>query len=217
MRSIFDEKLENLHRNLSQMGRMVNEAIYKAVKSLQLKDNELAQNVISFDVEINEMEHKINQKCYEIIALEQPNTTDLRRVISVLRATADLERMGDHARSIAKVTIELKDSQEEKELTVKIISMGEKVNTMCTNIIDAFIENDLNKARQIAKKDTEIDEMYQHLRMLAINYMQEDSSVVQVAAAYSFVGMHLERIGDYIKNIGEGIIYLNTGKIVDFD
>src|SRR5699024_5566054 len=102
MRTVFDERLAEIHRDLSQLGRMVNEAIYKSVKALVDHDAELAQEVITGDLKINDKENEIDRKCYEIIALQQPNTTDLRRVLAVMRASSDLERMGDHAQSVSK-------------------------------------------------------------------------------------------------------------------
>lgn len=217
MRSIFDEKLAEIHRDLSQLGRMVNEAIYKSVKALNSHDAELAQEVIDGDAKINQKENDIDRKCYEIIALEQPNATDLRRVLAVMRASSDLERMGDHAQNISEVTINVKGNKRDSNLEEKIAKIGDKINSMCSDIIDAFVEFDVDKARATAKRDTEIDEQYHDLRMSALELMKHDPDSVLAAADYSFVGMHLERIGDYITNIAEWIVYLDTGEIVDLD
>jgi phosphate transport system protein len=217
MRTVFDERLAEIHRDLSQLGRMVNEAIYKSVKALVNHDAELAQEVITGDLKINDKENEIDRKCYEIIALQQPNTTDLRRVLAVMRASSDLERMGDHAQSVSKVTINVKGNKRDSHLEDIISEMGEKISAMCTDIIDAFVEFDVKKARATADRDSEIDELYHKLRFSALELMKEDPESVLAAADYSFVGMHLERIGDYTTNIGEWIVYLDTGEIVDLD
>ena len=217
MRTVFDEKLAEIHRDLSQMGRMVNEAIYKSVKALVNHDANLAQQVIDGDQKINQKENDIDRKCYEIIALQQPNTSDLRRVLSVMRASSDLERMADHAQNISEVTIRVKGNKRDENLEHHIAQMGDKINSMCSNIIDAFVEFDVDKARATAKRDVEIDEEYHALRDSAMKLMREDPEAVLAASDYSFVGMHLERIGDYIKNIGEWIVYLDTGEITDLD
>ena len=217
MRSVFDEKLAEIHRELSQLGRMVNEAIYKSVKALINHDAELAQEVIDGDLKINQKENEIDRKCYEIIALEQPNASDLRRVLAVMRASSDLERMGDHAENISKVTINVKGNKRDTGLEKEIAQIGDKINTMCSDIIDAFVEFDVEKAKATAEKDNEVDEQYHLLRMSSIELMKRDSESVLAAADYSFVGMHLERIGDYITNIAEWIVYLDTGEIVDLD
>jgi len=215
MRTDFDEKLAELHRELSQLGRMVNEATYKSVKALTNHDAELAQQVIDGDKKINQKENDIDRKSYEIIALQQPNATDLRRVLAVMRASSDLERMGDHARSVSKVTINVKGNKRDEELENLLSQMGEKISVMCTDIIDAFVEYDVKKAKATAERDGEVDSIYQDLRFAALEIMKEDPDTVLSAADYSFAGMHLERIGDYVKNIAEWIVYLDTGDIVD--
>ncbi len=217
MRRVFDEKLAEIHRDLSQLGRMVNEAIYKSVKGLINHDAELARQVIDGDEKINQKENDIDRKCYEIIALQQPNTTDLRRILAVMRASSDLERMADHAQSISEVTINVKGNKRDAGLEASISELGDKINTMCTDIIDAFVEFDVKKARETAKRDEEIDTGYHELRLKALELMKDDPDAVLAASDYSFVGMHLERIGDYVKNIGEWILYLDTGEITDLD
>ena len=217
MRTIFDEKLAEIHRDLLQLGRMVNETIYKSVKGLVNHDAVIAQQVIDGDEKINQKENDIDRKSYEIIALQQPNASDLRRVLAVMRASSDLERMGDHAQNISEITINVKGKKRDEDLEHTISQMGEKITVMCTDIIDAFVEFDVEKARTTAKRDKEVDELYQKLRFAAVELMKHDPDSVLAAADYSFVGMHLERIGDYVKNIAEWIVYLDTGEIIDLD
>jgi len=217
MRTGFDEKLAEIHRELSQLGRMVNEATYKAVKALVNHDADLAEQVIDGDKKINQKENDIDRTSYETIALQQPNTKDLRRVLAVMRASSDLERIGDHAVSISKVTINVKGNKRDEELENLISQMGEKISVMCSDIIDAFVEFDIEKAKATANRDVEVDSLYSELRFAALEIMKEDPDSVLGAADYSFVGMHLERIGDYVKNIAEWIVYLDTGDIVDLD
>ena len=217
MRTIFDEKLAEIHRDLLQLGRMVNDTIYKSVKGLVNHDAVIAQQVIDGDEKINQKENEIDRKSYEIIALQQPNASDLRRVLAVMRASSDLERMGDHAASVSETTIRVKGKKRDEDLELIISQMGEKITSMCTDIIDAFVEFDVDKARTTAKRDKEVDELYLSLRLAAVKLMKQDPDSVLAAADYSFVGMHLERIGDYVKNIAEWIVYLDTGKITDLD
>ena len=217
MRTIFDEKLAEIHRDLLQLGRMVNDTIYKSVKGLVNHDAVIAQQVIDGDEKINQKENEIDRKSYEIIALQQPNASDLRRVLAVIRASSELERMGDHAASVSETTIRVKGKKRDEDLEHIISQMGEKITSMCTDIIDAFVEFDVDKARTTAKRDKEVDELYLSLRLAAVKLMKQDPDSVLAAADYSFVGMHLERIGDYVKNIAEWIVYLDTGKITDLD
>lgn len=215
MRTVFDENLEDIHEELSKLGRMVNIAIEKSVEALVEHDVDIANEVKEGDKEINQMQNDIDQKCYEIIALQQPNTFDLRRVMAVMRAASELERMGDHAENIADVTINVKGTKRDHELEEQISEIGDIINEMCHDIIEAFIDFDVERARKTAKEDRLVDRLYNDLRLSALTLMEKDKKYVLAAADYSFVGMHLERIGDYIKNIAEWIVYLDTGEISD--
>lgn len=215
MRTVFDENLADIHVELSELGKKVNEAINKAVIALVNHDVTIANEVIADDSKINQHQNEIDQKCYEIIALQQPNTFDLRRVLAVMRAASELERMGDHAANVAEVTINVKGTNRDEKLENQISKIGDRLNLMCHAIIEAFVDFDVAKAQRTAKEDKIVDQMYIELRELALALMQRNPKYVFAAADYSFVGMHLERIGDYIKNIAEWIVYLDTGEIVD--
>ncbi len=215
MRRVFDEKLAEIHRDLLELGVFVNRAIDQSVRAFGEHDVELAKEVIENDKIINDKENEIDRKCTEIIALQQPNTSDLRRVIAVIRAASNLERMGDHAVNIAEATINIKGQKRLMQLEVLIESMGKKVITMTKDIIDAFVDFNVVAAREIAERDKDIDNHYNLLRLTAIEEMREDPDIVLATSDYSFVGRDLERIGDYVTNIGEGIIYLDSGEIVD--
>lgn len=217
MRKIFDEKLAEIHRDLLQLGVMVNRAICKSVKAFVTKDIHLADEIIKNDLFINQKENEIDKKCTEIIALQQPLASDLRRVIAVIRASSNLERMGDHAQNIAEATINIKDEKQLTELETIFKAMGDKVIQMSADIIDAFVDFNVEAAKEIAMRDEEIDNSYNLFRLTAIDIMKEDPSTVFAASDYSFIGRDLERIGDYITNIAEGIVYLDSGKIVDLN
>lgn len=215
MRTVFDENLEDIHEELSKLGQMVNTAIAKSVKALAEHDVDIANEVREGDGAINQMQNEIDQKCYEIIALQQPNTFDLRRVMAVMRAASELERMGDHAENIADVTINVKGTKRDNDLEQQIIEMGEIINQMSHDIIEAFVDFDIERAKATAKEDRLVDRLYNDLRLSALSLMEKDTKYILAAADYSFVGMHLERIGDYIRNIAEWIVYLDTGEITD--
>lgn len=215
MRTNFNQKLEEVHRKLLEMGVFVDRNISDAVQAFIEHDVDLAKKVIEGDLRINEMQRIIDRECEEIIALEQPNTTDLRRVIASLRTSSNLERMGDHAENISDITISIVDKKRNPEREVKIDEMAKIVKEMTKDIIDAFIDFDVDKAREIAKRDKQVDTLYHDLRNATIEAFRIASDDASVAVDYQFVAMHLERIGDYVKNISEGIIYLDTGNITD--
>lgn len=215
MRTNFDQKLSDVHRQLLEMGVLVIRNISNTVEAFNKRDVQLAQEVIDSDVRVNKMEAKIDRVCEQIIAMEQPNTSDLRRIIAILRASSNLERMGDHAQNISEITIEIEDKKRVDELEDILIEMAQIVMKMAEDIIDAFVEFDVDRAREIAKRDKEVNKLYHNLRGLVIEQLKSMPDSVDVLTDYNFAGKYLERIGDYVKNISEGIIYLDTGDVTD--
>jgi phosphate transport system protein len=217
MRTVFDQKLDELHRDLLRLGLKTNEAISKAVKTFIQLDKDMAQEIIKEDKNINNMEREIEQKSTELIAVQQPNASDLRKIIAVLRATSTLERMADHAQNIAEATLNIRKNKRDEQLEAIIKEMFEKVQNMSKEILDAFVDFDVDKATEIAKRDIEVDKLYNELRMTTIKSMQKDPQTVNAGSDYAFIGMDLERIGDYVTNIAESIVYLDTGEVVDLN
>lgn len=217
MRRAYDEELKRLHRQFFLMGNRVNEAIYKSIKAFVNHDKELAKQVIDEDIKINELEHQLEQDCIELIALQQPVTADLRKIITVMKASADLERMGDHAVSISKSTIRVKGNKRNKEIEDKISLAGEKIKKMGQEIVDAYIQYDSEKAHQIADKDEEIDILANEIKKASIEEMRKDAELVLGATDYILVSTYIERMGDYITNICEWILYFETGKIQELN
>ncbi|MBL5766737.1 MULTISPECIES: phosphate signaling complex protein PhoU [Heyndrickxia] len=215
-RRVFEDRLTELHETLMSMGLLVEEAIYKSVTSLVNKNSELALEVVLDDERINEYEVEIEKKCFELIALQQPVGTDLRRIATMLKVATDLERMGDHAVSIAKSTIRLKDETYLKPL-IDIPKMAEIVKAMVREVLDAYISLDRDGAVAVSKKDDEIDKYLSMIFMELIEIMQQDSTKVNQALHFLLVAQHLERIGDYVTNVCEWIVYLKTGSLVDLN
>lgn len=217
MRTVFDQKLDELHRELLRLGIKVNEAISKSVDTFIELDKGKAQEIIKEDKNINDIEREIEQASTELIAVQQPNAKDLRRIIAVLRATSTLERMADHAQNIAEATINIRGNKRIEKMEKIIEEMFEKVLNMSKDILDAFVDFDVDKAVEIAKRDVEVDALYNELRATAIKSMQRDPETVDAGSDYAFIGMDLERIGDYVTNIAENIVYLDTGEVVDLN
>lgn len=217
MRRAYDEELAMLHRQFSQMGKMVNEAIYKSIKAFANHDKKLAKQVIEEDTKINQLEHDIEQTCVELIALQQPVTADLRKIIMIMKASADLERMGDHAVSISKSTIRVKGNKRKEKIEKKISKAGEKIKSMGNEILDAFIAYDEELAYEIAIKDQEIDALTNEIKHDCIDEMKKDPELVLGATDYMLASTYIERIGDYVTNIAEWIVYFRTGEIQELN
>jgi phosphate transport system protein len=215
LRSQFEEQLTALHNEFYEMGQAVSENISKSVKSFIDHDRKLAQEVIDNDSNINDMEIHLEKRSFELIALQQPVTSDLRTIITVMKASSDLERMGDHAVSIAKSTIHLKGETRITEVEEELGEMMGKVKHMVDAVLKAYINQDAKSARIIATWDDEVNTHMKSIRKHAIRTMQEDVETIISGNDYLHVAIYLERIGDYVTNICEWIVYLQSGKITE--
>ncbi|WP_423190320.1 phosphate signaling complex protein PhoU [Alkalibacterium sp. f15] len=217
MRRAFEEELSNLHSQFYQMGLMVSESIYLSVKGFTAHDKGIAEKIVENDPLINEQQVKIETKSIELIALQQPVTSNLRHIITIMKACADLERMGDHAVNIAKATIRVKGNKRNLDIENELAVMAEKVKKMVERALKAFIEMDVEEAKNIALTDDEIDQIAFELHKRTINEMKLDPEIVLGATNYILVAGNLERIGDYVTNLCEWIVYLETGKITELN
>ncbi|HHK1591793.1 TPA: phosphate signaling complex protein PhoU, partial [Streptococcus pyogenes] len=213
LRTKFEEELDKLHNQFYSMGTEVLAQINKTVRAFVSHDRELAKEVIEEDDTINNFETKLEKKSLEIIALQQPVSNDLRMVITVLKASSDIERMGDHAASIAKATIRMKGEERIPVVEEQINLMGKAVKQMVEEALNAYINADDTKAYEIAASDEIIDQYFRNIQTLAVEEIRKSPDAVFAGKEYFQVLMYLERIGDYARNICEWIVYLKTGKI----
>lgn len=217
LRTQFEEELLNLHNQFYEMGMMVSNAVHKSVRSYIKHDKQIAQEVIDHDEAINNMEIRLEKKSFEMIALQQPVTTDLRMIITVMKASSDLERMADHAVSIAKSTIRVKGETRIAEIEKEISDMSDYVKKMVDNVLVAYVKTNEQDARVIANMDQRVNEFYSSIYHKAIESMKENPETVVSGTDYLYVAQYLERIGDYVTNICEWIVYLATGKITELN
>ena len=216
LRSQFEEELDKLHNQFYAMGNEVLGQINKTVRAFITHDRQLAKEIIEADAKINEFELKLEQKSLEIIALQQPVSADLRAVITVLKATSDLERMGDHAVSIAEATIRMKGEVRIPAVEEEINKMGRQVRQLVEAVLDLYLhKGDSDQAYDIAAKDELINQYFDQIRELATEGIKKAPDSIVTGRDYFQVISYLERIGDYAKNICEWVVYLNTGKITE--
>ena len=215
MREEFTDELNELHVRFSEMGMMVNEAISKSVRAFINHDKALARQVIEEDDQINEREVDLEKRSFEMIALQQPVASELRMVVTVMKAVNDLERMGDHAVSIAKSTIRVKGNTRVPEIEEMLAAMADAVKEMVSEVLDAYVKEDEDRARWIAGQDHGINDFSYKIYQECIAEMQADAETVVGGMDYMLVASYLERIGDYVTNICEWIVYLKTGKITE--
>ena len=217
LRTQFEEELLNLHNQFYEMGMMVSSAVHKSVRAYIKHDKSLAQEVIENDININNMETRLEKKSFEMIALQQPVTTDLRMIITVMKASSDLERMADHAVSVAKSTIRVKGQTRIPEIDKEISDMSDYVKKMVDNVLVAYVKTDEKDARTIANMDQRVNDYFNRIYNATIKNMQENPETVISGTDYLNVASYLERIGDYVTNICEWIVYLATGKITELN
>lgn len=211
----FEEELDKLHNQFYSMGTEVLAQLNKTVRAFVSHDRDLAKEVIEEDDLINEFETKLEKKSLEIIALQQPVSNDLRTVITVLKASSDIERIGDHASSIAKATIRMKGEERLPIVEEQINQMGKAVKRMVEDALNAYITADEAKAYEIAANDEIIDNYFRDIQALAVEEIRKTPDAVFAGKEYFQVLMYLERIGDYARNLCEWIVYLKTGKIIE--
>lgn len=215
-RTSFDNNLQVLHNDLIRMGSIVEKQIYQSVEAMKNGDYEAAEQIIKDDDIVDNLDREISDKCIKLIGREQPLAIDLRTIFTTSKIVTDLERMADHAVDIAKITIRLKGQKYIKPL-IDIPKMGEIVQLMIKESLDAYVEGDLDKAYKVCKMDDEIDDLYKKVFMDLLNMMKVDNSTVEQGSQFLFVCKFLERIADHVTNICEWTIYLVTGEQMDLN
>ena len=215
LRVQFEEDLEKLHNQYYAMGNEVLSQINRTVRAFVTHDRELARQVIEDDAEVNEYEVKLEKKSLEIIALQQPVSQDLRTVITVLKASSDLERMGDHAVSIAKATVRMKGEVRIESVEDAISKMGRDVKNFVEETLNVYLNGNVDQAYAVAALDEKINEYFDDIRDLATEEIKQNPELIVTGRDYFQVISYLERIGDYAKNICEWVVYFETGKIIE--
>jgi len=214
-RKHFEQDLEELKNDVLKMGSMVEERINQAVNSLVEQDIKLANHVIDNDDDLDEYEVKIEQKCIKLLALQQPVAKDLRTIDMISKIATDLERMGDLAQNIAIVASKVVDEKLIKSL-IDLPRMKEVVISMIRDSLEAFVELDVDKAREAGLRDDKVDNLDRQIFRELLTYMMEDPRSIRQGNNLIFVSRYLERTGDHATNICEKIIYMATADWVNY-
>lgn len=215
-RSGFRRELEQLQSELLKMGTLVEELIFKAVKSMVNKDVELAEEVVNTDDVVDQMALDIEAKCLSLIALQQPMARDLRIIGMALRFVIDLERMGDHASGISKITIRLKDQEYIKPL-IDIPRMGDIARDMLKKSLKSYLEEDVSLSWSLVEDERIMDGLYNQVFRELLAFMMQDPRTIDQATSLLLAAGHLERIADHITNLGEMVIYMVEGTRLDLN
>ena len=208
-----DVELARVKDELVRMAGLAEAAIGLAVKALVSRDAEMARQVIASDDAINALEIELDELCLRAMARYQPEASDLRLLTMALKINNDLERMGDQAVNIAERTLELLKEPLLKPL-IDIPRMAELAQRMVKDSLDAFVQQDVLLAREVCRRDDEVDRYDDQIFRELLTYMMEDLKAITRSVNLILVSRHLERIADHATNIAEDVVYLVQGRSI---
>ena len=209
----YDRDLEAIQATIMKMGGLVEEAVLSAANSLINRDEELARQVRENDKAIDALEEQVNEECARLLALRQPIASDLRTVLSVMKISANLERVGDYAKNMAKRTSVLVQMAPIEGGSGAIRRMAKTVEGMMKDALDAYVQRDPELAEDVRQRDEEVDQMYNALFRQFLTFMMEDPRNITACMHLHFIAKNIERMGDHVTSIAEQVIYLTTGEM----
>jgi phosphate transport system regulatory protein PhoU len=216
LRETFDEELNVLRDDVLRLGARVEAAVERATRALLERDVDLADAVRWDDEGTNELQRRINAEITTMIATQQPMARDVRLVLSLYHAAAELERMGDYAVSIAKLAQQLA-AEPEHPVFPQIQKMGAICREQLRAAMRALVDVSEEQARAVCARDDEVDHLYNSVYEAAVALMQQHPERARQATHLLFAAHHLERLGDRVTNIGEDVVYLVTGRVEDLN
>lgn len=211
--SAFDRDLEAIQALVVRMGGMVEGAIMDAARALEGFDDDLAEDVRKRDKQIDALDHQINEEAARLIALRAPTATDLRLVLTVIKISASLERVGDYAKNMAKRSHVLAQQPVIEGSGMALRRMAVAVDRLLKDALDSYIQRDVELAEDVRQRDLEVDQMYNALFREFLTYMMEDPRHITACMHLHFIAKNIERMGDHATAIAEQVIYLVTGKM----
>lgn len=211
--SFFERDLELIQIRIMKMGGLVERAIVDAARSLETRDEELAEEVRKRDAAIDTLEETITDEATRIIAVRAPAASDLRLVLTVIKISANLERIGDYARNIAKRTSVLTDMTPVTGATAALRRMAREVEAMLKDVLDAYIQRDADLAYAVIDRDQDVDQMYNAIFREFLTFMMEDPRNITPCMHLHFIAKNIERMGDLVTSVAEQVVYLVSGEI----
>jgi phosphate transport system protein len=210
----YDEELKRLDQAIDRMGDMAQTQLQSAIQALVRRDGEIARQVVEADVRIDDLEQQVSSQAVRLLALRQPVAQDLREIVSALKVSSDLERIGDYAANIGKRVLALTQSTPFK-LPAGLPRMGWLAQKIIKDVMTAYDGRDPQKALEAWHSDEEVDETYSGLFRELLTHMMEDPRNIGTCTHMLFVAKNIERIGDHATNIAETIYYMVVGEPLD--
>lgn len=215
-RGSFAQQLQNLQDDMLLLASMVDRAIGESVEALHRLDPRLAQAVVDGDVGIDAKRYGIEEAAVTLIATQQPMARDLRTILAVLHVAVELERIGDYAAGIGRITLRHEGRELLKPL-IDVPRMADLARSMLRRSLDAFVDRDADLARQVAREDDLVDALYDQIYHELLTFMLKDPRTIDRATWLLWVAHNLERIADRVTNICERVVFLVTGRLEESD
>lgn len=206
----YEQEIKEISNELIEMQRKIERVIDASIIALVNKDKELAKVTADNDVEINQMERDIEQHCLKVLLMEHPVAGDFREITAALKMITDLERIGDQARDICEIVIQLGDEYVAK--IEDIPKMANIVSDMVKDSVYSYVNEDITVATSLDKHDDAVDSIFCKIKQELIELIQKDTSKTEQALYFLMIAKYLERIADHAVNIGEWVEYALTGK-----
>jgi len=209
----YDAELNQLQNMIAEMGGLAEMQLARAIAALVKYDSEAANDIVEKDRRIDELEDNIDELAVRLIAKRQPIANDLRTIITGLKVSANLERIGDYAKNIAKRTVTISSATGLRGPIATIARMAALVQSMIKNVLDAYIAHDAEKADDVRARDQEVDQIHSGLFRELLTYMMEDPRNITPCTHLLFIAKNIERVGDHITSVAEQVHYMVHGEL----
>src|SRR5215475_14933528 len=212
----FSEQLEALSALTDQMGGLAEAQFAAAIEAIARRDSIAAENAVGGDARIDAVQQEIEDRAMKLLALRQPMAVDLRETLAAIKTAAELERIGDLAKNIAKRALVL-NREPPIRLTQSLARMGKAAQNQLKQVLDAFTSRNAEEAEAVWARDGEIDEIYNSLFRELLTYMMEDPRTIGLCTHLLFIAKNIERSGDHATNIAETVYHMVTGDYLRVD
>ncbi len=208
----FDQELETLGRHIAEMGGMAEKMLAEAMDALAGMNIELAQKVVAADPRLDALQRTVEDFAVRTIARRQPLAIDLREIVGAIRISADLERIGDLAKNIAKRAIKIGGESPIPRAVIGLKSMHDIALTQLHDVLESYAQRDCERARAVWKRDIELDALEDTVFRDLLTFMMEDPRNITFCTHLLFCSKNLERVGDHTTNIAETVVYIAAGE-----
>lgn len=214
MTTYFHLEIDKIKEEILKLGGLAEEAVDRAAKAMQGRDNDAALEVIQNDIRIDELENQIDQRCINLLATHQPVAVDLRFLTSALRICAILERIGDQGVNLAQRALALNETPPLPSIPYMLEEMAAMSMEMTRDCLDAFVNKDMALANEVWARDDELDDLNRRLLEEMITWIMEKRLLVRQGVEIILAARHFERIGDQATNVSEAVIFIVEGTII---